>query len=185
MRGGVQIVFETHATSEDNEARRASGWHDVALSALGEQQARELGARRRGERFAAIYASDLARSYRTAELAFGDTGIPIVRDARLRECCYGALDGAPAAQVEAEKRNRIDTPFPAGESYRQAVGRMREFLAELARRSAEHTVLIVGHRATQHGLEHWLHGAALEALLREPFRWQPGWTYSLDGRLDP
>ena len=35
-------VFETHATSLDNDAGLASGWFDVALSVTGEAQAREL-----------------------------------------------------------------------------------------------------------------------------------------------
>jgi alpha-ribazole phosphatase/probable phosphoglycerate mutase len=175
----VQIVFETHATSVDNEARRASGWYDAALSALGERQAAELGSRRRGEAFAGIYCSDLARSYRTAELAFRGT---IVRDARLRECNYGALSRAPAEQVEAEKPRRIDTPFPEGESYREAIGRVRGFLATLVRHEPDQRVLIVGHRATQHALEHWLCRRPLEALLSLPFAWQPGWTYELDSR---
>jgi broad specificity phosphatase PhoE len=184
-RSGVQIVFETHATSEDNEARRASGWHDAALSAVGEQQARALGVRRRGELFAALYTSDLARSYRTAELAFGDTGMPIVRDARLRECNYGTLNGAAAVQVEAEKRRRLDTPFPGGESYREAIARVCGFFADISRRRPGERVLIIGHRVTQHGLEHWLGKRSLEQLLSESFRWQPGWTYLLDACRGP
>lgn len=175
-------MFETHATSADNEARRASGWRDAPLSARGEEQARQLGARRRGEPFAAIHCSDLSRSFRTAELAFGGRGIPIVCDERLRECCFGKLDGAPAALVEAEKLERIDRPFPGGESYQQAVARVRSFLVELAARPVER-VLIVGHRATQHGLEHVLCGRPLEELLREPFVWQPGWSYELSDQL--
>ena len=30
----ITIIFEAHATSLDNEAHKASGWNDVALSAL-------------------------------------------------------------------------------------------------------------------------------------------------------
>ena len=48
----VKIIFETHASSLDNEARQrggvASGHYDVALSPAGEEQARELGRRHRG-----------------------------------------------------------------------------------------------------------------------------------------
>ena len=53
------VVFERHATSLDNEAGLASGWFDVGLSPRGEQQARELGERRRRGAFAAVYCSDL------------------------------------------------------------------------------------------------------------------------------
>jgi broad specificity phosphatase PhoE len=81
----VTIVFETHATSIDNEAGIASGHHDADLSALGVRQARELGARHAGRDLAAVWCSDLRRSYRTAEIAFGRRDVPIVRDRRLRE----------------------------------------------------------------------------------------------------
>ena len=66
------VVFESHATSLDNEAGLASGWFDVALSATGEEQARQLGVRRRDDDLAAVFCSDLIRAFRTAEIAFGD-----------------------------------------------------------------------------------------------------------------
>ena len=67
----VSIIFEAHGTTTDNEAKLASGWFDVALSALGETQAKELSERYKIEDFAAVFCSDLQRSYKTAEIAFG------------------------------------------------------------------------------------------------------------------
>src|SRR5471030_888291 len=46
---------------------------EVDLSPLGIQQAHELGNRRGTEHFDAIFCSDLLRSYKTAEIAFGNT----------------------------------------------------------------------------------------------------------------
>jgi broad specificity phosphatase PhoE len=43
----IEIVLETHSTSEDNEAGRATGWLPGRLSERGRTQARELGDRRR------------------------------------------------------------------------------------------------------------------------------------------
>ncbi len=91
----VTIIFEAHGTTTDNEAKLASGWNDVGLSPLGEAQARELGERRKGEEIATVFCSDLMRSYRTAQLAFGRK-LPIVEDRRLRECDYGDLNGEPS-----------------------------------------------------------------------------------------
>ena len=82
----TEIVFETHAISTDNEAGIATGWLEGQLSEEGRRLARRLGERRRGEWINTVYASDLGRAIETAELAFGDSGIPIRRDARLREC---------------------------------------------------------------------------------------------------
>lgn len=177
----VTIVFETHATSEDNEAGLASGWADPPLSRVGENQARVLGERYRGHRFDTVYCSDLARSYRTAELAVGDA-YPIVRDVRLRECNYGALNRAPVAVIEARKPTAIAVPFPDGESYEDTARRMRDFLRELVVRG-EQAVLVIGHRATQYGLEHWISGVSLEAAVTAPWRWQPGWTYELENGM--
>lgn len=74
----VTIVFESHSTSLDNENHLSSGWNDVELSKLGIQQAKDLGKRRMDEKFDAIFCSDLQRSYKTAEIAFGNK-FPIIQ----------------------------------------------------------------------------------------------------------
>jgi broad specificity phosphatase PhoE len=99
----TEIVFETHAISTDNDVGIATGWLEGQLSGEGRRLARRLGERRRGEWIDAVYTSDLSRAVETAELAFGDSGIPIRQDARLRECNYGALNGGPVFEVESER----------------------------------------------------------------------------------
>jgi 2,3-bisphosphoglycerate-dependent phosphoglycerate mutase len=173
----VTILYETHATSLDNEAQLASGWFDVALSGLGEQQARELGERRRGEMFAAIYCSDLRRAYDTAAIAFAGTDVPIVRDVRLRECDYGELTRHATAEIDARRRHALDTPFPGGESYTDATRRVGEWLREAIARHGDETVLVIGHRATFYALEHLCRNRTLADVLGSPWRWQAGWRY--------
>ncbi len=174
----VTIIFESHSTTFDNESYLASGHNDVDLSPMGIQQAKELGERYKDEYFDAIFCSDLRRSYKTAELAFRDR-FPIIKDKRLRECDYGDLTQHPSKGVDAEKPKRINTPFPNGESYEQTSKRMKEFLDDLRQKYHGRTinVLIIGHRATQYGLEHWINGVDLKTLLTTPFKWQPGWEY--------
>src|SRR5262245_59713733 len=116
MPGTLTLVYETHATSLDNEAGVASGWFDVGLSPTGEEQARVLGVRRGGDDLAAVFCSDLTRSYRTAEIAFADRALPIVRDPRLRECDYGALTRSVMSEVERRRPTHVSIPFPGGES---------------------------------------------------------------------
>jgi len=171
------IVFETHATSLDNEAGLASGWFDVGLSPRGEQQARELGERRRDHAFAAVYCSDLVRALRTAEIAFDGRGIPIVRDARLRECDYGALTRHPSADIEVRRASHIALPFPGGESYEQCVARVSAWLADASVAHPGGDVLVIGHRATFFALEHLLCRIPLEQVIAASWRWGPGWTY--------
>ena len=70
----IEIVFETHSTTEDNEAGRATGWLPGRLSQQGKAQARELGRRRAQGGIAAVFCSDLRRAVQTAELAFDGRG---------------------------------------------------------------------------------------------------------------
>ncbi len=174
----VEIIFEAHGTTYDNEAHVSSGHNDVALSPLGIQQSKEMGERYKDAHFDAIFCSDLQRAYKSAEIAFGDK-FPIIQDARLRECDYGDLTQHPSSEVDVEKPKRINTPFPNGESYEQTSLRMKAFLDDLAAKYDGKKVMVIGHRATQYGLEHWIKGLPLEQVIPAPWKWQAGWTYIL------
>lgn len=177
----VAIIFETHATSLDNERQLAAGHYDVDLSALGKQEAEDLGRRYADQTFAAIYCPDHRRATDTAKLAFGARDIPIIQDQRLRECDYGAMTRFPLADVERAKPHHVTVPFPQGESYHQAAMRMGAFLQDVATNHAGDRILIIGTRATHYGLEHWLNDVPLIELVSAPFHWQPGWSYRLQG----
>src|SRR3989344_2202747 len=155
----VTIIFESHGTTLDNEA---------GLSSVGEKQAKELGERRQ-EKLAAIFCSDLQRSYRTAEIAFSGRGVPMMRDMRLRECDYGDLTHLQEDKVKAVKADYTTKPFPNGESYEQTTQAMKDFLNDLLDKYDEKTVLIISHRATQYGLEHWLRGVPLAQAVTAPW----------------
>jgi 2,3-bisphosphoglycerate-dependent phosphoglycerate mutase len=173
----VQVVYETHSLTEDNEAGRATGWLPGRLSAAGRELAGELGLRRRDDGIAAVFTSDLARSVETAEIALGGTGIPVLLDWRLRECDYGLLNGMPTLDVHSDRARYLDVPYPGGESWRQATDRVRRFLADLPLRWSGQRVLVIGHVATRWGLEVTLLGTPLEELVNREFGWQEGWEY--------
>jgi broad specificity phosphatase PhoE len=175
----VEIVFETHSASLDNERGVATGWLDGCLSEAGKRLAKELGARRRYDNIKAVFTSDLGRAVETAEIAFGGTDIPIYPERRLRECNYGAMNGLPRVQLEAEGRRGIDKQYPDGESWRQAVERVTGFLAELAHAHDGQRVVVIGHMATWYALECAANGAALEDVFYAPFQWKEGWLYVL------
>jgi broad specificity phosphatase PhoE len=175
----VEIIFEAHGTTFDNEAHLSSGHNDVALSPLGEQQSREMGERYTNDHFDAVFCSDLQRAFKSAEIGFGNKW-PIIKDKRLRECDYGELTQHPSEEVDKEKPLRIDTPFRGGESYAQTTARMRNFLEELLKNYEGKKVMIIGHRATQYGLDNLIKGVPLEQLVSTHFKWQPGWFYRLE-----
>jgi len=175
----ITLIFESHSTTKDNEAGTAAGWYDVELSDVGMQQAKELGQRYAGQAFDAVFCSDLQRSYKTAELAFGDA-FPVIQDERLRECNYGDLNRAPKTQIDAMKHSAITEPFPNGESYQDTSSRMKAFIDDLKANHDGKRVMIIGHRATQYGLEEWVNHVPLEEAVMAPWQWQPGWEYVIE-----
>jgi broad specificity phosphatase PhoE len=179
----VELVYETHATSVDNERGIATGWLDGTLSERGRGQAAELGARRRADGVTAAYSSDLGRAVETAAIAFRNSGIPVTHDARLRECDYGELNGAPVDEVAAVRLRHVDEPFPGGESYRQVVDRTRGFLGDVADRHDGERIVVIAHSANRWALDHLVHGTPLEELVDAPFEWREGWTYVVSANV--
>lgn len=173
----VEVVFETHAISEDNERGVATGWLPGRLSPRGRELAQELGRRRSDDGLAVVFTSDLRRAVETAELAFAGSALPVVADERLRECDYGELNGTP--EPIRSRLEHLRVPHPGGESYEQAVERARGFLDELRREREGDRVLVIGHMATRWALEVECHGRTLEHLVVEELEWQPGWEYRL------
>ncbi len=177
----IHIIFETHATSEDNETDRASGWYDTKLSKRGIGEAKKLGKRRSLDDFDAVFTSDLERAYQTAILAFGENTRKIFVDWRLRECDYGDLTGSSKTIMNDERFTRIKVPFPNGESFEDTSKRMESFLEDLKNNWQGKRILIIGHRATHYGLETYIDHKDLRQCITESltWKWQPGWEYKI------
>jgi broad specificity phosphatase PhoE len=176
----IELVYETHSTTIDNEAGIATGWLPGELSDAGIEQARALGARRRGD-VDAVFSSDLARAVETVRIAFEGTSVPLFLDWRLRECDYGELTGRPSAELDPVKASRVDDPYPGGETYREVADRVASFLQDLRGRFDGRRVLLVSHASPRWALQHLLEGRPLEEVVVAPFAWKEGWEYRLDG----
>jgi broad specificity phosphatase PhoE len=175
----VRLVYETHATTVDNEAGRATGWLPGELSPAGVANARDLGRRRRDDGIDLVVTSDLHRAVQTVDVAFAGAGPPVRTDARLREVDFGELNGAPVDVVHAQRRRRVDAPYPGGRSYRDVVRAVTGLLDDMRRDHDGQRVLLVGHAATRFALDHLLTARPLESALEAPFAWQEGWEYLL------
>ena len=173
----VTLIFEAHGTTFDNESHKSSGWNDVGLSPLGMKQSGEMGDRYKEDHFDAIFTSDLQRAYLSAEIGFVYKDWPIIQDKRLRECDYGDFTQQPSEKVDKIKVEHISIPFPNGESYEQTGERMKSFLQDLLKDFDGKKVMVIGHRATQFGIDHYLNGKSYKELTTTPFKWQPGWDY--------
>jgi len=181
----VEIVYETHAMSEDNERDIATGWLPGRLSRRGRYQARRLGERLRHDDLAAVVTSDLHRSLETANIAFCDSNIPILADWRLRECDYGRLNGASASLVHGNMRLfHLTTPYPGGESWEQALFRVISVLPEIALRWNGRRVLLIGHKATGWALRHAIEGIDIVRLLVDDIGMPQGHEFTFE-RLSP
>lgn len=176
----VELVYETHSITEDNENGIATGWLPGRLSERGRAVAAELGGRRRDDGIDAVFTSDLARAVETARIALGGTGIPVYQDGRLRECDYGELNGRPVSEVARLRAACVDRPFPGGQSYREVLEATREFLGELVEGWDGRRVLVIAHSANRFALQVLLGGERLEEVVDAPFVWQPGWDYVVD-----
>jgi 2,3-bisphosphoglycerate-dependent phosphoglycerate mutase len=121
-----KIVLVRHGESTWNKENLFTGWTDVDLSEKGLQEAKEAGRilKQEGFTFDIAYTSVLKRAIRTLWLILDEMDlmwIPVIRDWRLNERHYGALQGLNKAQT-AEKygeaqvklwRRSYDVPPPA------------------------------------------------------------------------
>lgn len=173
----IELWYETHSTTLDNERGIATGWHPGALSAAGRDQAAMLGERLRQRQCDALFVSDLQRAVETARIAVAGIAIPVIVDARLREWNYGTLNGAPVAHVQAGRQRHIEAPFPDGEALQDVVRRTASFLADLAKGWDGRRVVVIAHSANRWALAHLLERTDLAVLIKAPFAWQPGWRF--------
>jgi len=176
----IDLWCEMHAQTYHNAAGLASGHYDVALTDAGREHARSvMRSRHAGQDFDVVFTSDTQRAYDTACLIFAGRAVPILQDARLRECDYGEFEGRPREEMEKARLAAICTPFPGGESYAQVAARMRSFLVQLATEREGQRVMLVGHAATLWTLEHWLRARPLAEVVGI-FPERP-WRFTLTG----
>lgn len=175
----MKITFLSHSITFDNEDKLASGWNDAQLSPEGIKRVPDWAKNFDLDKIDVVFTSDLQRAYNTAKLAF--PGIPtqkLLMDWRLRECDYGDMTREPKGVVDPIRIQYVDKPFPNGESYNQAMKRMKSFIDDLADKPYKH-ILVIGSRATHYGFDVYIKGSTIEECLATEFAWQPGWEYEL------
>jgi broad specificity phosphatase PhoE len=180
----IKITFFVHGATTDNEKHLSSGWKDVELSELGRRQSIELKEQTKDKKFDVVFCSDLRRAHHSAKLAW-EGEYQIIPDARLRECNYGALNGASSDIVEPMQEDEcIMKPFPDGESYEDVKARIADFLDFLKENYDGKKIAIVAHKAPQLSLNVLLKGKTWKQAFAEDWRktkvWRPGWKYELN-----
>ena len=102
-----EIVLLRHGESTWNKENRFTGWTDVDLTEKGVEEARAAGRllKAEGFDFDATFTSVLKRAIRTLNLALEEMDrlwLPVVKDWRLNERHYGALQGLNKAETAAK-----------------------------------------------------------------------------------
>jgi len=182
----VKITYFVHGTTTDNEQDIATGWNPGELSEKGIKESKELWEKIKHHTFEKVFCSDLKRSLDSAELTFGIKAI-ILPDQRLREANYGDFTGKKTT-FKDKLHNYVEKKFPSGESYIEVEQRIADFLNYIYEKYRGKHIAIVAHQAPQLAMDVLLKGKTWQQAIAEDWRktksWQPGWEYTLKGKIE-
>jgi 2,3-bisphosphoglycerate-dependent phosphoglycerate mutase len=160
------LLLVRHGETDWNAEGRLQGQTDRPLSEFGRRQARRLAEELDGERFDAIYASDLARARETAEIVGERLGLRVVLDPELREKDWGTWEGLTSVE-----RDRVEF---AGESTEAHQQRILCALERIAGRHPDGAVLVVTHGGSMRRVQTAALGMAMP-VVENCGRWLCAW----------
>lgn len=139
------MVLVRHGETEWSRTKRHTGRTDVPLTARGADEARALGERLRGRRFAAVLVSPLGRARETLRLAGLDG--PVEESADLLEWDYGAYEGRTTADIRTEVPGWTvwQGPMPGGEGVDEVGRRADSVIGALEEVDGETALVAHGH----------------------------------------
>lgn len=173
----VRLVLLRHGQTQWNMAGKLQGWRDSPLTPQSRRQLKSLP--HALLKNSVIYSSDLGRAQATARIVANLTGSYIVTDSRLRERCFGELDGQTMAAHSQEnaywrayqQRYQIPiTSIPGAETDAQLERRIHQWLDRMTTAYRGKTVLVISHgewlRALNNivaGIPSWHQGGGIAA----------------------
>jgi alpha-ribazole phosphatase len=170
----ARLILVRHGDTVAGSRQRYWGRTDVALSDDGLYQAECAAARLAAEPLVAIYASDLVRAARSAEIIAAPHGLPVTACPELREIDFGEIEGLTFGEAEVKfpevtRRWAAREPnlaFPGGEDVDTFSRRVGAFTARLGGHGEGDTLAVVAHSGTLRNLTTQLMGLA------DGHRWQ-------------
>ena len=106
-----RVFLIRHGETERSVTRRHTGRTDIPLTEEGRRQAKRVGARLAGERFALVLVSPLQRALETARLAGFAIGEAIDLEPDLVAWDYGAYDNMTAVWSRMFEELRVLHPM--------------------------------------------------------------------------
>lgn len=173
------LVIVRHGQSIYNLENRFTGTIDIALTALGEEEAKQTGEKLNSYSFDIAYTSMLIRAQESLRIILeiiGQSTIPIVKNSAFNERMYGSLQGLNkdeiakkygAEQVEIWRRSYDICP-PNGESLAQTYNRtVPYYKAEIEPQlKSGKNVLIVAHGNSLRALMMYLENISRAAIVK-------------------
>ncbi|MBH1988631.1 MAG: 2,3-diphosphoglycerate-dependent phosphoglycerate mutase [Myxococcaceae bacterium] len=163
-----QLILLRHGQSVWNQENKFTGWTDVALSAMGIQEAILAGQKLESVGIDHVFCSSLKRAIDTAKIALRaahQENCPMIQNPALNERHYGDLQGLNKAEVAKKYgedqvklwRRSFDVCPPNGESLKDTCARVLPYYRAQIEPllQANKTVLVVAH------------GNSLRALVKE------------------
>jgi broad specificity phosphatase PhoE len=161
----TRFILIRHGQTEWNVTGRWQGQADPPLDEIGLRQAEALAEHLRGETFAAVYSSPLARARQTAEYLAHAQGLSVTLDARLRERNVGVWSGLTEAEVKERYPDHYRADWwvlgpPGGEAQASLMERTVGAFRDIVAAHAEATVAAVSHGGTLNAYLRSLFGIA-------------------------
>lgn len=147
----VKLILIRHGETSWTRQKRYCGFADIGLNKLGMEQAQQLSRRLKGEKITRVYASDLKRTYTSAEIAC--PGKTVTKIAGLREMDFGIFERLTYADIMNKHRDLyqrwlsdpVATTIPEGESMELFAGRVRKALNVVLKKNRGRTILVCSH----------------------------------------
>ena len=178
MNEPTRIIAIRHGETAWNVDTRIQGQLDIPLSANGRWQAERLAVALRGEPIKAIYASDLARAWETAQYVGQSQGLEVIAEIGLRERGFGDFEGKTFAEIadllpeQSLRWRKRDPEFSpsGGESLVALRTRVMEAAQRLAALHPGEQIALIGHG----GVMDVLYRAATRLDIQAPRTWALG-----------
>jgi len=147
----MKLLLTRHGQTDWNVQRKIQGITDIELNETGIEQAKIAGEKLKGYDIDLVIASPLKRAAKTAQLIVGNRDIPIVYDDRIKERCFGNLEGKKVEGNENEEKfceiwnHKLNTKYEDIESLSELFDRANNFLNDIKEEYKDKTVLVVTH----------------------------------------
>jgi broad specificity phosphatase PhoE len=153
----MRLIFVRHGETPWNVTLQYQGQANVPLNDRGRLQAARAAARLKGLEVGALYSSDIARAWQTAEILGAELGLAPVAAPEIREIDVGQWEGHTPEELYRRfpdhmaeyRRDPARTVRLGGESYAQLQARALRFLNRIAEaHQPGESVVAVSHGGT-------------------------------------